>query len=348
MKLLVSALEASSNIHLEALLKELDSDCELTGIFDQRLGKPIHDNSEMAVMGFIDAIKRLPFFFRIKDEMVELAQNADKVLLMDSSGFNLPLAKAIKKKCPDKEIIYYILPQAWAWRRGRIPKIEAACDRLCSILPFESQYYSQKEKITYVGHPLLDEINHFKTSLTSSDKIAFMPGSRKGEIRKLIPIFDEVRKSIDKKAVLIVPKFFDLHQLEEIYGPAVQNYEISTDTHSALKACDFAFICSGTATLEATLIGTPFVLCYQAKKLDYFIARRFAHTTHVGLANIMNRYRNGQTIHNELLQEDVTKENILHEFHTMDREEFFKDAAKIKEYLAHGSSKNVAKIIKET
>ena len=112
MKLLVSALETSSNIHLKALKKELDDDIELIGIFDKSLGKPNYDISQLAVMGFVDAIKKLPFFLKLKKEMVKLASSADKVLLMDNSGFNLPLAKAIKKKYPTKEIIYYILPQA--------------------------------------------------------------------------------------------------------------------------------------------------------------------------------------------------------------------------------------------
>ena len=150
MKLLVCALETSSNIHLKALLEELDSSIELVGIFDNKLGKPTYDITQLAVMGFVDVLKKLPSLLKINKEMVELARDVDKVLLMDSSGFNLPLAKKIKKKYPQKEIIYYILPQAWAWKQKRIPKIEAACDTLCSILPFEKDYYNKKEMITYV------------------------------------------------------------------------------------------------------------------------------------------------------------------------------------------------------
>ena len=85
------------------------------------LGEPVVDLRSLAIMGFVDALKKLRYFFKLADEMVELAAGADKVLLMDSSGFNLPLAKKIKKRYPEKEIIYYILPQAWAWKRKRIP-----------------------------------------------------------------------------------------------------------------------------------------------------------------------------------------------------------------------------------
>ena len=105
MKLLVSALEPSSNLHLKEVLKHTE-DLELLGIFDKSLGEPLHDISEMAIMGFVDALKKLRYFFKLADTMVELAKDADKVLLIDSSGFNLPLAKKIRKKYPNKEIIY--------------------------------------------------------------------------------------------------------------------------------------------------------------------------------------------------------------------------------------------------
>jgi len=112
MKILVSALEHSANVHLTSLKNELSEDIEFIGIFDKKLGNPMVDLQSLAIMGIVDALKKLRYFFKLADEMVELAEDADKVLLIDSSGFNLPLAKKIKKKYPDKEIIYYILPQA--------------------------------------------------------------------------------------------------------------------------------------------------------------------------------------------------------------------------------------------
>ena len=102
MKLLVSALEHSANVHLGALKAELSDDVELIGIFDSSLGEPLVDLRSLAIMGFVDALKKLRYFFKLADEMVELAAGADKVLLMDSSGFNLPLAKKIKKRYPEE------------------------------------------------------------------------------------------------------------------------------------------------------------------------------------------------------------------------------------------------------
>lgn len=346
MKLLVCALEASSNIHLGALLKELPKDTELVGIFSKNLGNPTYDITDLAVMGFVDALKKLRFFIKLKNEMAKLALKADKVLLMDSSGFNLPLAKSIKKLDPKKEITYYILPQAWAWKKGRIPKIEKYCDKLCSILPFEKDYYNKKEMISYVGHPLLDQIKQFKDSLSNTGRVAFMPGSRKGEITRLMPIYKELIKNIDVTPVLIIPSKFTDQYINKVYGD-ISEFEISNDTHKTLKEVDFAFICSGTATLEAALIGTPFVLSYIANKLDYFIGSRLVKLEYVGLANIFFGKQGKDPIHKEFLQENVTVENLLNEYQSLDREKFLEDSRTLREYLEHGSSKNVAKILTE-
>ena len=204
MKLLVCAMEASSNIHLKELKKYLLNDVELVGVFDKELGNPLYDLTALAIMGIVDALKKLRFFFKLRDELVTLAANCDKVLLMDSSGFNLPLAKKLRETYPNKEIIYYILPQAWAWKKGRVAKLEKYCSKLCSIIPFEGERYSDKNKITYVGHPLLDEIKDFKQELSNTNKIAFMPGSRKTEIMNLMPIFRELIKKIPNKEYILI------------------------------------------------------------------------------------------------------------------------------------------------
>jgi len=343
MKLLVSALEPSSNLHLREVLKHTD-DVELMGIFDQSLGEPLYDISEMAIMGVVDAIKKLRWFFKVADEMVELAKEADKILLMDSSGFNLPLAKKLKAKYPNKEIIYYILPQVWASRPKRVEKLEKYCDKLLGILPFEVDYYPNK-KAQYIGHPLLDEIKVNYTA--SSDSISFMPGSRRSEISRLLPLFKIVREKLaEKQAVLIVPSSFSEEKIKDLYGD-ISMFEISKETHVALAKSEFAFICSGTATLEAALIGTPFTLSYIAKKIDFFIGTKLLGITQVGLANIILTHYNNTTLHNELLQEEVTVENLLKEYYNTDRKIFAEKARELREYLGHGSSENVAKIIME-
>jgi lipid-A-disaccharide synthase len=316
------------------------------GIFDKSIenGTPLYDISEMAIMGVVDAIKKLRWFFKVADEMVELARDADKVLLMDSSGFNLPLAKKLKTAYPDKEIIYYILPQIWASRPKRAKKLEQYCDRLLGILPFEVDYYPQG-KAQYVGHPLLDEIDVSYNS--ASDTIAFMPGSRKSEISRLLPIFKEVRAKLgEKKALIIIPASFSQEKITSLYGD-ISMFEISRDTHNALTKSEFAFICSGTATLEAALIGVPFTLAYIAKKVDFFIGTKLLGITQVGLANIILTNYNNTTLHNEILQEEVSVDNLLKEYYNTNREIFADKAKELREYLGHGSSQNVAKIIME-
>lgn len=342
-KLLVSALEPSSNLHLKEVLKHT-KEVELLGIFDKSLGTPLHDISEMAIMGVVDAIKKLKWFFKVADEMVELAKKADKILLMDSSGFNLPLAKKLKKAYPNKEIIYYILPQIWASRPKRAKKLELYCDKLLGILPFEIDYYNSKAE--YIGHPLLDEIKIGKHS-DKREYIAFMPGSRKSEISKLLPIFKEVREKLsNKKALIIIPKTFSNEKVEALYGD-ISEFEVVKDTHIALAKSEFAFICSGTATLESALIGTPFTLSYIAKKIDFFIGTKFLGITQVGLANIILTNHNNSTLHNELLQEAVTVDNLLKEYHQTDRTIFAQKAKELRDYLGHGSSENVAYIIEK-
>jgi len=346
MKLLVSALEPSSNLHLKEVLKH-SGDIELIGIFDKSLGTPLYDLSQLAIMGFVDAIKKIRWFFKVADEMVTLAQDADKILLMDSSGFNLPLAKKLKQAYPEKEIIYYILPQVWASRPKRVKKLEAYCDRLLGILPFEVEYYSSKAE--YIGHPLLDEIRLYKerssTEKKSKETIAYLPGSRKSEITRLMPIYRELRQKLGKhNALIIIPISFSDEKIVEFYGD-IDGFEIVRDTQQALYRSDFAFICSGTATLEAALIGIPFTLNYIAKKIDFFIGTKILKIKQVGLANIILTHYNGTTLHNELLQEQVTVENLLQEYEQTDRAIFAEKAKELKEYLGHGSSENVARIV---
>lgn len=345
MKLLVCAMETSSNVHLKELKKHFNEDIEMVGVFDKELGNPLYDLTALAIMGFVDALKKLKFFFKLRDELVELAKDCDKVLLMDSSGFNLPLAKKLKQTYPNKEIIYYILPQAWAWKKGRVQKLEKYCTKLCSIIPFESALYTKKDVISYVGHPLLDEIKNFKETYEETGKIVFMPGSRKTEIKNHMPIFKELIKKIkNKEFILIIPAKFDQAYINKTYGD-ISEFSISNDAHKSLQEAEFGFICSGTATLEASLIGTPFVLSYIAKKVDYFIGRKFVKLPYIGLANIFFDKMGKKPIHKEFLQEKVTLENLFEEYENMDKKRFLDNSKELREYLKNGSSENVARII---
>ena len=339
-KLLVSSLEPSANLHLEPILQGL-GEYELFGIFDEKFGKPYLPSSAFSIMGFLDVIPKIKKAKKAIKELVKLSFEVDTVLLIDSPAFNLPLAKAIKEQNPKVKIIYYILPQVWAWKAKRVAKVEKYCDVLASVLPFESQFYNRS---TYVGHPLLDEIREFKKEYEDTGVISYLPGSRKSEIKKLMPIFRELQKKIEKKALLVVPPFFSDTQIDEIYGD-ISGFELSRDTKEAFLKSEFAFVCSGTATLEAALIGVPFVLAYKAKKFDYMVAKRFVKLKHVGLANILLDFSGFKPLHVELLQDEVTSDNLLEEYEKIDKKSFFENSLKIREILKNGSLNNILDII---
>ncbi|WP_086248716.1 lipid-A-disaccharide synthase [Campylobacter vicugnae] len=339
MKILVSSLEASANLHLKEVLTHLNN-VQICGIFDKRFGDALYDSKEFSAMGFVEI---LPLIFKAKKalkQMVELARDCDRVLLIDSPAFNIPLAKAIKEAGLKCEIIYYILPQVWAWKKKRVAKVERYCDRLASILPFDEKFYNKSE---YVGHPLLDEINVQKTTHTKNSIIAFMPGSRCSEISRLMPLYKEVAKNIEAKKLLVTPPFL-AKNIDEYYGD-VSEFEIVYDAKDALMASEFAFICSGTATLEAALIGTPFVLCYKAKAIDIFIARRLVKLKYAGLANIIFDFMGKEPLHTELIQESATVQNLLKSYEHYDANKFLKSCKELREYLKHGSAKSVAEMI---
>lgn len=340
MKLLVTALEASANLHLEQVLKEFEN-IELLGIFDPKFGKPYLSSENFGVMGFLDIIPKISLAKKAIKELAKQSQNADKILLIDSPAFNIPFAKAIKEINPKAKIIYYILPQVWAWKKKRVAKIEQYCDTLASILPFEQSFYN---KASFIGHPLLDELN-LEQNAKLKTHIAFLPGSRKAEIQALMPIFKEVAKHINKPKFLCIPSFFTKEQIKTYYGD-VGEFEVIKNTQEALKKSDFAFICSGTATLEATLLQTPFALCYKAKKLDFLIAKTFVKLPYIGLANLIMHFNNKEQIHEELLQDEVNALNLLKIYQNFDKENFQVKAKWVKNYLKFGSSQNLANLIK--
>lgn len=414
MRILVTALEPSANLHLKEVLKAFWAEYgefELCGIYDENLcaefeanlkqkskenfsensqeilnlnnapnpqeplnlgdtpnskgikiNKPLYSSHEFSAMGFVEV---LPLIFKAKraiKELVSLAlerQNAnsstnspkpfDAVLCIDSPAFNIPFAKALNAAGVRAKKIYYILPQVWAWKKGRIPIIEANFDELASILPFDGQFFS---KSTFVGHPLLDELKEFKdesdfeTILSKEEgkkTLSFLPGSRRSEIKRLMPVFRELALNFKGEKILCVPPF-NLTRLDELYGDT-KGFKVVTNTPQALKKSDFAFICSGTATLEAALIGTPFILAYKAKAIDVFIARLFVRLKHIGLANIMCDFAGKTELNPEFLQNEVSAKNLFEAYRKFDFKEFFDKVSFLKNYLRFGSAKNVAKML---
>lgn len=351
MKLFVSALEFSSNIHLKYLIRELSNriDVELYGVFGEDISdnKPIYSPNDFSIMGFVDVFYKIRFLSKALKEMSKLALSCDKILLLDSSSFHIPLAKKIKKANPNKEIIYYILPQVWAWKPWRTKILEKYFDILAGILPFEIDYY--KQKAVFVGHPLLDEIKTYKTHTIESNIITFMPGSRTSEIRRLFPIFVEVKnklKQIDSNLIfnLVVPKKFQYKEAQ-IYKH-LDDFNIVFDSHKSLYESKFAFICSGTATLESAIIGTPFVLGYKAKKLDEIIVKLFLNIEYVGLANILYQKINQDSVfHNELLQENLNVTNLISAYMNFNSNDFIVKSFELRKYLQYGSVSNMCDIV---
>ena len=337
MKLLVSALESSANLHLGEILRR--TQFKICGVFDKKFGEPVVDYKEFNVMGFFDVLPKILFAKRVIKELALLSKSCDKVLLIDAPSFNLPLAKEIKKVNPDIEIIYYILPKVWAWKKGRVKSVKKYVDKTAFIFPFEKEYWGK----TYVGNPLLDEIKEFRDDKIKNS-VAFLPGSRKSEIKSLMPVFRELAKKIDKKKYLVVPKIYE-NDLS-IYGD-VSGFEIVFDTHKALLESDFAYICSGTATLEAAIIGTPFVLMYKAREIEYLIAKTFVKLNYVGLANIIFEREGLGEFHKEYLQNfDII--SLIEEYEKSNLSEFQEKSQKLRDVLKFGSSENVIKLIKET
>jgi len=334
---MVSALEKSANVHLKEVLKQLNG-WEVEGIFEKEIATPLIDADEFNVMGFLDVLPKIKKAKEAIELLSERAGSVDKILLIDAPSFNLRLAKKIKEKYPQKEIIYYILPKVWAWKKGRITHVNKYVDKKAYIFPFEREYWDDG---IYVGNPLLDEIEEFRDERCYGN-VAFLPGSRKSEIKNLMPVFRELRKKIDKKALLAVPENYK-NSISEIYGD-VSGFEVVFDSREVLKKSDFAYICSGTATLEAAIIGTPFVLMYKARAVEYMIAKAFVKLNYVGLANIIFEKEGLGEFHKEYLQKfDLSQ--LLEDYKNSSIKEFQKKSVKLREILKHGSASEVVKLI---
>lgn len=360
-KIFVSALEYSANLHLANLLavfKQKNIPFTLCGIFDMQVVPDFESNFEPSifrVMGFVGILKLIPRFLRAKHRLANIATNCDIALFMDSSSFNIPLIKAIRKNPKIPHIIYYILPQVWAWKPKRAQVLSEICDELWGILPFEKEFYPANAPISYVGHPLLDAIPYTLTTQQKSDKIAFMPGSRKSEIQALLPIFKALAirlKNAGKTPILIAPKSFKTRNLNAIYGDT-SVFTLHFDTYDALRECAFAFVCSGTATLESTLLGIPTILAYKARTLDYYIAKTLVRLNFIGLANIFlefstfgapkyNPNPNIPLIHPEFLQDAVCEDTLYQAYKDYDYARFFNQKQKLLEYLKCGSAESCA------
>jgi len=341
---LVSAVEPSANLHLKEVIKEFQVpsskfQIEIVGVFDKSLGEPIVNSNEFNVMGFFDVLPKIKLAKETINKLAEMSKSCDKVLLIDAPSFNLRVAKKIKEINPEIEIIYYILPKVWAWKKGRIKEVNKYIDKKAYIFPFEREIWKDG---VYVGNPLLDEIDEFRDNRLYGN-VAFLPGSRKSEIKSLMPVFKELAKNINQNKLLVIPEIYK-GKIDEIYGN-VKDFDIIFSTKEALLKSDFAYICSGTATLEAAITGTPFVLMYKAREIEYLIAKMFVKLNYAGLANIIFEKENLGEFHKEYLQK-FDKNTLLKDLQNANLEEFQKKSEKLREILKYGSKKNVVKLLK--
>ena len=305
----ISAGEASGDIHAAELIKQLrvaDKEAKFTFLGGDLMSaaaktSPLIHYRDMAFMGFCEVIRHLDKVLhnlRVAREAIA-TEHPDALILVDYPSFNLKLAKeAMKLNIP---IFYYISPKVWAWKEGRVKKIKKYVKRMLSILPFEVAYYRDKHNynVDYVGNPTIKEVDTKLAALLSEqsfrDKhrltdnrpiLALVPGSRIGEIRNNLPIMVEVaRRHPDMLAVVAGAPAVDT----EIYRRYCDFNIVENDTFELMAHAQGALVTSGTATLEAALIGVPQVVCYRANssRISYNIFKHILKIPFVSLPNLI-------------------------------------------------------------
>lgn len=324
MKYYLIAGEASGDLHGSNLIKELKKlDPSSTfrcwgGDEMQKAGADlIIHYRHLAFMGFVEVIRNLSqIIYNLKFCKEDILHyKPDVLVLIDYPGFNLRIAKWAKKN--GIKVIYYISPQVWAWKENRVKGMKIFIDKLFTILPFEKEYFFKKWRwhVDYVGHPLVEVVENYISTNTIhplADKpiIALLPGSRKQEILKKLPIMLEVSKSFPNYQFIVAkaPGLYD-----NFYDNLLKGYDniktISNQTYNLLLQAKAALVTSGTATLETALFGVPQIVCYKASHLTYFIAKQIVNVKYISLVNlILDRF-----VVKELIQQELTVENLKSE-----------------------------------
>lgn len=308
-QLFIIAGEASGDLHAANLVSkilEINPRIKVSGVGGELLRGAgchlINDIKELAVMGFFDVLKKLPKFVALKELILKKikTEKPSAIILVDFSGFNLRLAKTINKSIP---VIYYISPQVWASRSGRLKTIRKYVSKMIVLFPFEKEFYRRHGiNVEYVGHPLLDIVkpgaprSEFLSRFGFSDKkltIALLPGSRKSEIKNLLPVMRKTAALINQKAsgtqfLIVKSPHLTLPLYEEALRNAHFNFKIiDGKTYDCLNASDFALVCSGTATLETAILKKPFLIVYRMNLLNYLLYRPQIRLPYIGLVNIV-------------------------------------------------------------
>lgn len=363
--------EESGDLHGSSLivaLKRLLPGLRIAGMGGARMrscGLVGPDSSEVSVVGVVEVIEKLPKILKAFRELKKdlRAFKADAVVLIDFPDFNLRFAREVKKL--GIPVIYYISPQVWAWRKGRLSKIARLVDKMLVVFPFEVELYREKGvDVEYVGHPLADSARLDLSAIgakedlglpPSSRCVALLPGSRTGEIKRLLPSMLEaaalIEKGLSEKPVFLLPA---ANSIEDslidgfVKGAPVDLRVVRGKMHTVLRASDAAVVASGTATLETALIGTPMVIVYRMSAFSYGIARALIRLPYAGLPNIVA----GKEAVRELLQGEATPENISKEILSIlndpgKRDAILESYSEIRRSLKSGAADNAALAIKK-
>lgn len=368
-RILIVCGEASGDLNagkLAAALKSLSPSLEIFAVGGAHLKNAgvemLYDIKDLAVLGFFDVLKKLPRFFALKKIILQQieAKKPHAVILVDFSGFNLRLAKALNNTLP---IIYYTSPQIWASRQGRIKTIKEFITKMLVFFEFEKAFYARHNfTADFVGHPLLDIVKptiekdaFLKTYDLSTGKttIALLPGSRAQEIKHILPVMLASAAMIQEKipqVQFIIAKATQVNVQEYLEKNKLPIKVIEGKTYECLNAADFALVCSGTATLEAAIIGTPFAVIYRMGLLNYLLYRPQVKIPYIGMANIVA----GKKIVPEFIQYKATACNISDTvIHILKNPSLLNhmrtELAQVKESLgASGASERAARLILNT
>ena len=329
MKYYIIAGEASGDLHGSNLIKELKIKDPAAVIrcwggdkMQAAGGELVKHYRELAFMGFTEVVMNLRTIFRNLDFCKKdiLQFKPDALILIDYPGFNLRIAKWAKQQ--HLKVIYYISPQVWAWKENRVKMMKECIDKMIVILPFEKDYFKNKWNwdVEYVGHPLVEVVESGVRSQKSgvrtpnSELIALLPGSRKQEILKKLPIMLEVSKSfltyqfVIAKAPAVEDEFYN-----ELIKPYPNVSSVRNETYDLLMQSRAALVTSGTATLETALFGVPEVVCYKGSPISYQIAKRVIKVKCISLVNLIM----DKPVVKELIQNDLTVDNLKKELHEL-------------------------------
>ena len=364
MKYYIIAGEASGDLHASNLMKGIKQDDPKAefrfwggDLMQKQGGTLVKHYRDLAFMGFLEVIQNLKTILNNIKFCKQDIQNykPDVLILVDYPGFNLRIAKFAKTL--GIKVVYYISPQLWAWKEGRVETIKKYVDEMLVILPFEKDFYKKHHvEAHFVGHPLLDAIEglppinlaDFKKEHHLNDKeiIALLPGSRKQEVSKMLEIMLSVRDYFkDYQFVIAGAPSLEKNFYQQFVDDDV--HFVSNRTYDLLRCSKAALVTSGTATLETALLNIPEVVCYKGSRISYEIGKRLVkNIKYISLVNlIMDR-----EVVTELIQDDLNTKNLVEELNkilnTEKRQQLLSDYDVLRQKLGgSGASQNAAKII---